>query len=66
MGGKNAREIYNRIEIEKTDENSILIETIEEFIKLSETNKISNKTISKEEKDIIEKMNKFFDKDSDS
>ena len=64
MGSNNAREIYNRIEIDKTEENSVLIEAIEEFIELTESNKISKQTISKEEKEIIEKMNDLSDEDS--
>ena len=64
IGSSNARDIYNRIEIEKTEENSVLIEAIEEFVKLTESNKISQKTISKEELDIIEKMNDLLDEDS--
>jgi GTP-dependent phosphoenolpyruvate carboxykinase len=61
MGSNNAREIYNRIEIDRTEENSVLIEVIEEFIELTESNKISKQTISKEEKEIIEKMNDLSD-----
>ncbi len=44
MGLENPREIYSRMEINNTDENSILIETIEEFIELAESNKISKNT----------------------
>lgn len=44
MGLENPREIYSRMEIENTDENSVLIETIEEFIELAESNKISYDT----------------------
>ena len=44
MGLENPREIYSRMEIDNTDENSVLIETIEEFIELAESNKISNNT----------------------
>ena len=44
IGLENPREIYNRMEINNNDENSILIETIEEFIELAESNKISKNT----------------------
>lgn len=64
IGSNNARDIYNRIEIEKTEENSVLMEAIEEFVKLTESNKIRQKTISKEELDIIEKMNDLLDEDN--
>ena len=63
MGSNKAREIYNRIEIDRTEENSFLIEVIEEFIELTESNKISKQTISKEKKEIIEKMNDLSDED---
>ena len=41
MGLENTREIYGSMEIDTTDENSVLIEIIEEFIELAESNKIS-------------------------
>ena len=44
IGLENPREIYNRMKINNNDENSILIETIEEFIELAESNKISKNT----------------------
>jgi hypothetical protein len=44
MGLENPREIYSKMEIEHTDENSVLIESIQEFIELAESNKISYDT----------------------
>jgi hypothetical protein len=61
MGSNNPEEVYNQIEIDKTEENSVLIEAIEEFIERTQSKGFSKKTISKEEKDIIEKMNDLSD-----
>ena len=61
MGSNNPEEVYNQIEIDKTAENSVLIEAFEEFIERTQSKGFSEKTISKEEKDIIEKMNDLSD-----
>ena len=61
MGSNNPEEVYNQIVIDKTEENSVLIEAYEEFIERSQSKGFSEKTISKEVKDIIEKMNDLSD-----
>ena len=61
MGSNNPEEVYNQIVIDKTEENSVLIEAYEEFIERTQSKGFSEKTISKEVKDIIEKMNDLSD-----
>ena len=61
MGSNNPEEVYNQIVIDKTEENSVLIEAYEEFIERSQSKGFSEKTISKEVKAIIEKMNDLSD-----
>jgi hypothetical protein len=63
MGLENPRAIFERIEIDFEEKNSVLRETITEFIDIVESNKISIKTISKEVKEIMEMMDDLSEDD---
>ena len=44
LGIENSRDIYNTLKIEKTEDNEVLIEALDEYLKLVDENQISYKT----------------------
>jgi hypothetical protein len=44
LGIENSRDIYNTLKIEKTEDNEVLLEALDEYLKLVDENQISYKT----------------------
>lgn len=57
LGTDNPEVFSKQFVIDETEENSVLIEALEEFIERMQSKEYSEKTISEEVKDIINKMN---------